>query len=43
MIKKIELYADDFKLYKGTENVQNCIKIQGNLELISEWCITNLY
>lgn len=35
------LYADDVKIFCSINSLEDCIKLQSNLDKISDWCIEN--
>ena len=38
---EILMFADDLKLFKVINNIYDCITIQNNLDILSDWCIKN--
>lgn len=35
------LYADDMKLYQSIRIIDDCVALQGSLDILGEWCIRN--
>lgn len=35
------LFADDLKIYSAIQDIDDCVKLQSDLNIIMDWCITN--